>query len=308
VTAPTLAAYGRGWLAAVRHSLRQATYEDYRYRLNKLICPRLGTMRLDEVTVSVVRSWLGELSKVAAPSTTAKAYMMLCRLMVMAAEEGLTPVGHRWRVAGAGRPRYGSRPYIDLDQVHDLARACGIRYEAMVLLAVYGPLRFGEVAALRRQDITPPGSYELVTISAALDDRTGRRVEPKTRSARRTLSMLRFMSNVLARQLRFHAGTSPDSLLFTSPEGERLRRSNFNRRVWQPGVETCGLEGLHFHDLRHAGGTAMAASGAAPMRVLMARLGHASSKATEHYLRLAAGGDEALAARLEEINTERGRA
>jgi len=288
--------------------LRRASYDDYRYRLERLICPWIGGMPLDEVTAPEVRDWLAKLGATVAPSTAAKGYTFLGRLMVMATEEGLVPVGQPWRVRGAGRPRYGPRPLLDLGRVDELSKACGSQYEAMVILGAYGPLRFGEVAGLRRQDINPPGLCMRVTISAALDDRTGSRVAPKTASARRTLAMPAFVARLLVRQLQFYTGSAPESLVFTSPGGERLRRSNFNRRVWQPAVEACGLEGVHFHDLRHAGGTAMAASGAAPMRVLMGRLGHASSKATEHYLALAAGGDEALAARLEEMNAERGRA
>jgi hypothetical protein len=43
--------------------------------------------------------------------------------------------------------------------------------------------------------------------------------------------------------------------VFLSSQGTHLRRSNFNRRVWQPATRAAGVEGLRMHDLRHTAGT-----------------------------------------------------
>lgn len=40
-------------------------------------------------------------------------------------------------------------------------------------------------------------------------------------------------------------------LVFTSPEGKPLRRSNFYRRAWMKAALAAGLSEVHFHDLRH---------------------------------------------------------
>jgi hypothetical protein len=49
----------------------------------------------------------------------------------------------------------------------------------------------------------------------------------------------------------------------------------FHKSVWIKARERVGLPGLHFHDLRHTGGTLTAATGAT-LKELMARLGHSS--------------------------------
>jgi integrase len=65
--------------------------------------------------------------------------------------------------------------------------------------------------------------------------------------------------------------------VFVGPKGAALRRSNF-RPVWNDACSKAELPGLHFHDLRHVGGTLAATTGAS-LKELMARLGHSSTRA-----------------------------
>ena len=73
------------------------------------------------------------------------------------------------------------------------------------------------------------------------------------------------------------------ALVFTSPDSQPLRHSNFYRRVWMPALTATGLVGTHFHDLRHTGNQFTADAGANP-RELMARMGHDSARAALIYL------------------------
>lgn len=67
---------------------------------------------------------------------------------------------------------------------------------------------------------------------------------------------------------------SSDFLAGTAP-----RRSNFGKLSgWSHALRSVGAEGLHFHDLRHAGNT-FAAAGDAGIKDLMARMGHDSQRA-----------------------------
>jgi integrase len=52
---------------------------------------------------------------------------------------------------------------------------------------------------------------------------------------------------------------------------------------------------VHFHDLRHTGGTLAAATGAS-LKELMARLGHSSTRAALIYLHATRERDQAIAA------------
>jgi integrase len=84
------------------------------------------------------------------------------------------------------------------------------------------------------------------------------------------------------------------ALVFTSPDGQPLRHSNFYRRAWMPALATTGLVGTHLHDLRHTGNQFIADAGANP-RELMARMGHDSARAALIYLHSSAERQRALA-------------
>jgi integrase len=97
--------------------------------------------------------------------------------------------------------------------------------------------------------------------------------------------------------------------MFPGAKGVPLRRSNFYRMSdWSRAVRAVGLEGVHFHDLRHTGNTFAAATGVG-IRDLMARMGHESERAAMIYQHQARGADRAITSALDahvEAERERG--
>jgi integrase len=97
--------------------------------------------------------------------------------------------------------------------------------------------------------------------------------------------------------------------MFPGAKGAPLRRSNFYRMSdWSRAVRAVGLEGVHFHDLRHTGNTFAAATGVG-IRDLMARMGHESERAAMIYQHQARGADRAITSALDahvEAERERG--
>jgi len=63
------------------------------------------------------------------------------------------------------------------------------------------------------------------------------------------------------------------------------------------GEDDCRVDDLHFHDLRHAGATWAAQSGAT-IKELQDRLGHASSAAAMRYQHLATDRGRVIAANI----------
>jgi integrase len=73
----------------------------------------------------------------------------------------------------------------------------------------------------------------------------------------------------LAEHLARYTAKSPEAFVFLSNQGRFLRRSNFNRRVWQPATRAAGVEGLRVHDLRHTAGTLATAAGGSLREVMV---------------------------------------
>jgi integrase len=171
------------------------------------------------------------------------------------------------------------------------------QYRALVLLATFASLRWGEVTALRRCDLDL--TVGCVRVRMAFSERraTGSAVTlgpPKSKAARRVVGVPRAIIPDLREHLSAFVGPEPGALVFTAPSGTPLRRRNFNRAVgWSHVVAAIGVPGLHFHDLRHTGNTFAAASGAG-LKDLMVRMGHDSERAAMIYQHEARGADAAI--------------
>jgi integrase len=169
------------------------------------------------------------------------------------------------------------------------------RYRALVLLATFASLRWGEATALRRCDLDL--AARIVRVRSAYAERsTGELVlgPPKSRAARRIVGIPASIIPAVREHLSQFVGPEADALVFPGAKGGPLRRSNFNKMsAWPHAVRAIGAEGLHFHDLRHTGNHFAAASGAS-LRDLMARMGHDSERAAIIYQHEAQGADQAI--------------
>ncbi len=170
------------------------------------------------------------------------------------------------------------------------------RFRALVLLAAFASLRWGEVTALRRCDIDMAAGT--VRVRAAFTERSNGQMilgPPKSRAGLRTVSVPAAILPDLGAHLAKHTQSGPDALVFTGIKGGPLRRSGFNKLSGWPHVVTgMGLLGLHFHDLRHTGNT-LAADMGVSLRNLMARMGHDNERAALIYQHKSSTADRQIA-------------
>jgi integrase len=182
------------------------------------------------------------------------------------------------------------------------------RYLALVLLATFASLRWGEVTALRRSDLDLTAGT--VRVRAAFIERSTGEIllgPPKSRAGRRVVGIPQAIIPVLREHLAVFVKAEPGALVFPGVMGGPLRRGNFNKMAaWPYAVRSIGAEGLHFHDLRHTGNT-FAASGGAGLRDLMARMGHDSERAAMIYQHEARGADQAITSAIDtHVQAEQG--
>jgi integrase len=275
--------YAAAWIEE-RPNLRPKTIRLYKYLLRSHLQPAFGSMAVAEVKEAHVRRWRKNLLDAGVSMvTTAKAYRLLKAIFNTAVDDGLIR-RNPCRIRGAGQEKSPERASLTVPQVYALAEAIDQRYRTLVLLGTFGSLRWGELAALRRADI------DLTTCTVRVERQLTETLTgapsfgpPKSDAGVRLVPF----PDVIASDLRWHlqcfAQEGDDGLVFTSPGGTPLRHSNFYRRAWAKAVESAGLSGVHFHDLRHTGNTLTADAGA-NLRELMERMGHASTRAALIYL------------------------
>jgi integrase len=276
------AEYAASWLDE-RPGLRPKTLQLYRWLLRAHLQGKFGPRTIASITEADVRRWRADLlSAGVSPVTAAKAYRLFKGILATAVDDGLI-ARNPCRVKGASVEKSPERPVLTVAQVYKLADAVGPRYRALILLACFCGLRWGELAGLQRRDIDT--KRKTVRVARQLCEVPGQPpffAPPKSDAGKRLVAI---PSVILPDVLSHLDGLTPpaaDALLFTSPAGMPLRHTNFRRRVWLPALAVAGLD-VHLHDLRHTGNQLVAEAGANP-RELMERMGHSTSRAALIYL------------------------
>ena len=299
------AGYAEQWLRD--RVLKVRTMELYRGLLGNHLLPTFGAMAMGEIDEAAVRRWRKErleAGKTAqrpfGPVTVAKAYRLLHAIFTTAADQDRIVRRNPCSIDGAGKEDSHEREIVPLPVVFRIADKVPVRYRALVLLATFADLRWGELAGLRRENIDLAACEVRVVETLAEPDQGSLRPEtPKSRAGRRTVAFPAELVPELRWHLEQFAEPGQRGYVFVGPKGGRLRRSNF-RPIWHSARMAVNLPDLHFHDLRHTGGTLSAATGAS-LKELMARLGHSSVRAAMMYQHATRDRDRVIALALGDL-------
>jgi integrase len=173
------------------------------------------------------------------------------------------------------------------------------RYEALAWTAALSGLRGGELFALERQDVDL--LHRTLSVTKQAQNVGKQRVvgPPKSAAGSRVVVIPTRLAAMLDLHLATYVGPRPDALVFTSDEGLPMHRARW-AFVWRRATAAAGLEGLHFHDLRHHGGT-LAAQLGATTKELMERLGHSTMRASLIYQHSTQQRERELADRMDAV-------
>lgn len=299
-----LSSYATGWLSqrtAKGRPLAPRTIDTYWHSLDAWILPTLGSLPLAKLTPDMVRTWHAEVSRQTGPTACRQAYALLRAILTTAVDDGALP-RNPCRVKGAGQACSPERPLLDVEAVEALAGEMPEHLRALTLLAMWAGLRIGELLALRRGDLdvgagTVRIERQQVEVSRS-DGGPGKlpvETEPKVGS-RRTVHLPRQVLFALSEHLDRIGPGLPTGRLFTRPDGSPLRYAHVEN-AWRSARLRAGYPTVHLHDLRHAGLTLAAQSGATLAEV-MRRAGHVSTRAALLYQHAAERRDVELAERL----------
>jgi integrase len=295
--------FSAAWVAD--RDLSPKTAQLYELLLRLHLNPTFGAMPVVGIKEDSVRRWRAEHLKAGArhdppfgPVTVAKAYRLL-RAILNTAVRDKRIKENPCQISGADKESSPERPVLSVPEVYRLADATAPRYRALVLLATFGNLRWGELAGLRRRNLD-------------LDSRCVRIVEtvhefgqlvkgtPKSDASRRTIILPELIIPDLRAHLELYAASGPDGFVFVGVKGGQLRRSNFSR-PWARALAKANLPAdTHVHDLRHTGNTFTAETGAS-LAELMSRMGHSSTRAAQVYLHVRQERDKEIAVTLDRM-------
>ncbi|CCH77729.1 putative prophage phiRv2 integrase [Nostocoides japonicum T1-X7] len=326
----TFGEYAEAWLAGRKikgRPLADRTRDHYRDLLDHHILPTFKDVALADITPEMVDRWY-ELCAIGRPTTQAHAYGLLRTVLATAVDRRIITTANPAKVRGGGSTKRAknTRP-ATLEELGVIVAAMPERRRLMITLAAWCALRFGELAELRREDVsTKTGIIHIrrgvVRVRQEDEDGTRHMVRkvktPKSEAGVRDVPIPPHLLGDVRDHLLTHTAPGREGLLFPGQGGGHLSTSAFYGRVstldadgkvvrrghgWYEARRLAGREDLRFHDLRHTGLTNAAVVGAT-LAELMRLAGHSTASAAMRYQHAAQDRMKDLAARLSQMAEE----
>ena len=296
----TLADWWAKWNATRR--IEAATRDKNLSWWRNHIEPRFGRWPLGSIHSWDVEEWVADMThrKVGA-ETVASSLRLLTQMLAAAMRHQLLGANPAALVTAPAPPKHVDR-FLSRDEAARLLEQFEGQDRVLVETLLYCGLRFQEAAGLRRYRVDLLRKRLQV---ARVQPRKGGEKKPKTDAGTRPVPLTDELVVSLSRVI-----PAPDEgLVFTSPQGSRLRYDNWYRRVWLPalhGVPPAGDEKLPDgrpnpdyrpakpgakladpqptpHDLRHTYGSWLGEAGM-PEGQIAALMGHASRQSVARYV------------------------
>ena len=244
----TFGEYAEQWIAD--RVLKVRTEELYRGLLRNHLLAAFGNVSIGDIDEGAVRRWRKERLQAGptakppfGPVVVSKAYRLLHAIFTTAVDDRRVR-RNPCRIKAGGKKESPERRTISLPVVFEIASAIPVRYRALVLLATFTSLRWGELVGLRRNNIDLEGcEIRVVETTAQLDTGVLQPETPKSQAGRRTVAL----PSELVPEIRWHlerfAEPGDQGLVFVGPQGAQLRRSNFHR-IWARACRKAGQADL----------------------------------------------------------------
>jgi len=204
--------------------------------LRSLILPEFGDRPLASVDPMDIRRWIAGLEERGyAAATIGKAYQIVSRAFRVAVTDGII-TRSPCREVKLPKIETPERRFLPATEVEELADSIDARYRSLVLTGAYTGLRFGEMAALRTDDLDPLRRTLRVDEQLSRQGTSQMVSSPlKTRKARRSIGIPQFLADELVAHLTAYPSSS--DLIFSMARGGPLDYNRFRSRHWNPAVE-----------------------------------------------------------------------
>jgi integrase len=289
-TLPTLKAYYQTFKKTyLKTALKQTTKDIYKTSFEYHILPKLGEVRIDELSRLHIKKFIAHLIEDKGLARTSIRILMaqFCAFLNHALEDGLiqknpaAKAGKLFKQAREGRgeiePLSGDEVILFLEAV----KKHSPRYYPLFLTAIHTGLRSGELAGLKWGDIDLQGKYLIVRRNVV----RGRISTTKSNKIRRvdlSDAVLAELEELRKRRkqeyLEKGKGAIPE-WIFCNLEGNPAEMQNVKNRHFFKCPEKAKLRRIRFHDLRHTFVSLLLQDGQ-PLAYVKEQAGHSSIRLT----------------------------
>lgn len=252
---PTFRQWVDLWLEerARTRDIQPDTIKHYRWVLTARVMPRLGHLRLTDITPDVVKDWVGWMSskrltrgsknlttpaKLLSASSVHHAHRILHGCLAGAVPRWLPvnpaalPPGTRKHASGLPQPEPFEGMFLTPAEINVILANCGPFVHDLAFTALSTGMRLGELVALQVHHIVTRGDQVVVRVRRALKD-DGSIGAPKSAKSRRDVPVGGAAARILSARV---SGRRPADLVFPSRRGEVWTEDNLRKQYWWPAV------------------------------------------------------------------------
>jgi integrase len=269
----TFRAYAEQWRSAQVHRPNTAAAVESALRVHAY--PAFGESWLGTIRASEIQAFVRGLSDRLAPASTATVYQHVRAVFRAAEHDRLIASSPCSRIVLPKKQRRLVEPPT-AEQVLAITGLMPEHLRAMVTFMAGTGVRPGEAAGLKADRL------DMLRRTARIDQqllltRPPSFGPPKTEASTRNVPLPQVVCDALAAHLvQFPA---IDGLVFHEPDGRPVHRDLAGRHFHRAAERVGAADGTRLHDLRHFYASLLIHHGAS-VKVVQARLGHASAKET----------------------------
>lgn len=301
------------WIDTVKSmSVSPRTLDDYRYIANSHLIPALGSVKLAQLSPSMIQRHYASLQEKLSGRSIRYVHSVL---------HGALEHAVWWQYLATNPTNAVTLPRKDSKEMRSLTpeeciafldAARGDRFEALWFVLLTGGLRPGEALALTWSDLFD-GELRVQRSLSRRQNGQWMLKEPKTPRARRVVSLphtcLKALQHHRTKQVEERLRAGPrwieGDLIFTNNKGEPLDWRLLARRHFRPLTQKAKISSIRPYDLRHSCATLLLSTGE-NVKVVSERLGHHSASLTlDTYAHVLPGMGARSAEKLESLLFER---
>ncbi|MDK8345476.1 tyrosine-type recombinase/integrase [Brevibacterium sp. UMB1308A] len=256
----TIGELGEQWLRH-RTNVRPQTKTVYRTAFHTHITQAFATTPVAAITPADIRDWVATINR--GPQTVRRAHFVLHAILETAKTDGVIHKNPADNTPNLPKLPPKRRIYLTHADIENICAHAPGEYRTIIYIASYIGLRFGEIKALKSQNIDTKAGTILVEETA-----TKNGFGPTKAGEPRTVGIPGFMLPEL-REMKLKGGRP----FYQTPYPKTVEG------WWHRTITRAGHARLRFHDLRHTAASIAIASGAS-VKVVQNMLGHASATMT----------------------------
>ncbi len=275
----TFRVYAEEWRLRQVHALGTVKSVEQQLRLH--VYPAIGDRPIAAIRRSEIQSLVQHLVPVLGPGTVGVVYGRVVSVFRDAVRDRMIPTSPCIDVQLPMKKPSSILDVLSTEEVMALAGAISPRYKALIIAAAGTGLRPGEVFGLcvNRVDFL----RRTLRVDQQLSRVPGKGValvgQLKTKSSYRSLPLPGYVADVIAAHLSQWPAHAKLGLVFTNARGAPIQESPFASAFSTACAKAHLPSWVTPHDLRHYFASLLIRSGSS-VKVVQARLGHASAKTT----------------------------